>query len=392
MIFRKNIYSIAVTIIAILYINASYSQDNENNRINKKESDSLMLALHASIPIFSDIVTISKSPSSISIAKPTLKLPNKLYNTWNNKDIKINSDKAFNKNTTYVLPLINEETNHKFVFPYKGKVISPFGYRGRKVHAGTDIKLALNDEVFCAFDGEVRMAKRYSGYGNLVVVRHKNGLETCYGHLNSIKVKVNQEVKAGDLIGLGGRTGRATTTHLHFETRFLGDAFNSAKLLDYDNFTLKSDTLVIDKNTFIKSKNFKYKKNKRGKRIKVFYEDTTQEENTPVNTNTTIVYQEDEDSVEQKTVIEKRINNVNSIERTVDVADTKKDNSKATKTKKASKDRSTKKEKTRFYKVRSGDTLSKIARNNGIAVKDLCKINKINEDAILSLGKKIKLR
>ncbi|MFZ4740390.1 MAG: peptidoglycan DD-metalloendopeptidase family protein [Bacteroidales bacterium] len=390
MILSKNIISVVIVLIASLCLNANYAQDNENIKIEKRTSDTLSMAMHTSVPVFSDIVSISGAPTPLPIAKSTSKLPNKLYNTWNNKDIKVNSDKSFNKNTTYILPLINTETDHNFVFPYKGKVISPFGYRGRRVHAGTDIKLNLNDEVYCAFDGEVRMAKRYSGYGNLVVIRHKNGLETCYGHLNSIKVKINQEVKAGDLIGLGGRTGRASTTHLHFETRFLGDAFNSSKLLDYDNFSLKSDTLMIDKNTFIKSKNFKYKKNKRGKRIKVYYEDPTQEENTPVNTNTTIVYQEEEDSTESTSNVTKPVNNVDSI--ISDVANTNKISSKVSKTTKSVKEKSTKKEKTRFYKVRSGDTLSKIARNNGTTVKDICKINKINEDAVLSLGKKLKLK
>ncbi len=382
----------------------------------KKTADSLLLANYANLPVFSEITTIpdnsnaeaaaniaSASTSTntpiahiLPIAKPTSKLPTKLYNTWNNKDIKVNSDKTFNKNTTYILPLINNEADRKFVFPYKGKVISPFGYRGRRIHAGTDIKLNLNDEVYAAFDGEVRMAKRYSGYGNLIVIRHPNGLETCYGHLNKMKVKINQQVKAGDLIGLGGRTGRASTTHLHFETRFLGDAFNSAKLLDYDNFALRSDTLVIDRNTFIKSKNFKYKKNKRGKRVKVYFEDPSSEENTPVNTNTTIVYLEEADENGTTSIEEKPLGNVDSIYSNVDAASTnkltKKTAVKEAKTTKAVNEKKLKKEKPGFYKVRKGDTLSKIARNNGTSVKDLCKINKIDENAILSLGSKIKLK
>ncbi|MFZ4400451.1 MAG: peptidoglycan DD-metalloendopeptidase family protein [Bacteroidales bacterium] len=382
------------------------AQDNSLNRNEKKVNDSLLLAARTNLPVFSEITTITETPapnvssfvvpSANPVVKSTNKLPTKLYNTWNNKDIKVSNDKTFNKNTTYILPLINNDADRKFVFPYKGKVISPFGYRGRRIHAGTDIKLNLNDEVYAAFDGEVRMAKRYSGYGNLIVIRHPNGLETCYGHLNKMNVKINQEVKAGDLIGFGGRTGRASTTHLHFETRFLGDAFNSAKLLDYDNFALKSDTLVIDRNTFIKSKNFKYKKNKRGKRVKVYFEDPSSEENTPVNTNTTIVYQEEADANGTSLVEEKPVSNVDSIIRTVDVATNGKVNLKAAvkeaKTLKTTKENKIKKEKLKFYKVRSGDTLSKIARNNGTTVKDLCKINKINEDAVLSLGKKIKLK
>lgn len=199
------------------------------------------------------------------------------HSNWNNKDVKLRNEGLFDKNSKYTLPLIKEEES-PFVIPCNGKVISPFGYRGRRVHSGTDIKLNLNDEVYCAFDGVVRMAKRYSGYGNIVVVRHHNGLETLYGHLNKIKVKVNQKVKAGDVLGLGGRTGRATTTHLHFETRFLGDAFNSNKVIDYDNGKLLSDTLVITRNTFsLRKKNSSvdeddeviYVLNKHGKKVKV---------------------------------------------------------------------------------------------------------------------------
>ncbi len=413
MIFLKNIVSVALMLVASLCVNISYAQDANVNGTEKKTTDSLMLAMYKSFPVFSEITTITDNPTPASftsatpsksvstttsnrtIANINAKLPAKLYTTWNNKDIKLSSDRTFDKNTTYILPLVNE-TDHKFVIPYKGKVISPFGYRGKRVHAGTDIKLALNDEVYAAFDGEVRMAKKYSGYGNLVVIRHKNGLETCYGHLNKLEVKINQEVKAGDLIGLGGRTGRATTTHLHFETRFLGDAFNSAKLIDYNNYCLKSDTLVIDKNTFIKSKNFKYKKNKKGKRIKVYYEDPSNEENTPVNSNTTIVYQEEGElettiaSEETETVKEpiakaknkeKEIEKVKTNTKTKDKVKKEKEKTKTDKAKKPN-----------FYKVRSGDTLSEIARKNGTTVKDLCKINKIKEDAVLSLDKKLKLK
>jgi len=89
------------------------------------------------------------------------------------------------------------------------------------------------------------MAKSYSGYGKTVVVRHYNGLETVYAHLNKIKVKSGQEVKAGQLIGLGGRTGRATTEHLHFETRFLYEHFDASLMIDFATQKLKSDTLIL---------------------------------------------------------------------------------------------------------------------------------------------------
>ena len=137
---------------------------------------------------------------------------------------------------------------------------------------------------------------------------------------------------------------------------------------------MQVDLRVIDKNTFIKSKNFKYKKNKRGKRIKVYFEDPSEEENTPVNTNTTIVYQ-DEDG------------NTSSAVDSTFVYDPI-----PVKVKVVAKTKMQKPKKITAYKVKSGDTLSKIARNNGCTVKDICKLNKIAEDAVLSLGKKIKLK
>ena len=128
-----------------------------------------------------------------------------------------------------------------YFHPYKGKVISKFGPRSGRMHTGTDVKLKNGDTVYCAFDGKVRLARSFSGYGKMVLVRHKNGLETIYGHLKAINVKVNDTIKAGDVIGLGGRTGRATTDHLHFETRIFGDPFDSNKYIDFETFTLRSD-------------------------------------------------------------------------------------------------------------------------------------------------------
>ena len=132
-----------------------------------------------------------------------------------------------------------------FVSPIKGKVISGFGTARRPGHTGADVKLNSGDTVRCAFDGQVRLAKRFSGYGNLVLVRHNNGVETIYAHLSKICIKENQWLKAGDLIGLGGRTGRATTDHLHFETRLLGKAFNPEKLIDFGTGQLLCDTFYF---------------------------------------------------------------------------------------------------------------------------------------------------
>lgn len=173
---------------------------------------------------------------------------NILYkNRWDTLNIRIGRTDWTKISDTSILFLHNlHESN--FVFPYKGKVISKYGPRGGRFHAGMDIKLNHGDTVRSAFDGKIRIARAISGYGKLIVVRHNNGLETVYGHLSAYLVDVNQEVKAGQPIGLGGRTGRASTDHLHFETRILGEHFNPSKIIDFDNYALVGNHLALDKN------------------------------------------------------------------------------------------------------------------------------------------------
>lgn len=168
-----------------------------------------------------------------------------LYNhVWDNTNIRYKAPALPDKNDTVTI-VLKGEGDEAYVHPYKGKIISQFRTKRRRNHTGTDVKLNPRDSVYCAFDGKVRLARTYSGYGKLVLVRHNNGLETLYGHLSKINVEENQMVCAGDLIGLGGRTGRATTDHLHFETRIFGEPFDSEKYIDFDNFALKSDTLYL---------------------------------------------------------------------------------------------------------------------------------------------------
>lgn len=111
---------------------------------------------------------------------------------------------------------------------------SGFGPRWGQFHHGIDLGLSMGMPVFAAFDGIVRLARydRY-GYGYHVVLRHYNGLETLYAHLSKIECQVGQEVKAGDIIGLGGSTGRSTGPHLHFEVRYAGNTFNPEEIFDF---------------------------------------------------------------------------------------------------------------------------------------------------------------
>lgn len=132
-----------------------------------------------------------------------------------------------------------------FVCPRVGKVYSKFGYRRHRRHQGVDLPLPTGTPVNVAFDGRVRYSGYISGYGNLVIVRHENGLETFYGHLSKRLVEPQQWVRAGDVIGLGGSTGRSTGPHLHFETRYKGYAFDPQWIIDFENGELRKNVFVL---------------------------------------------------------------------------------------------------------------------------------------------------
>lgn len=136
-----------------------------------------------------------------------------------------------------------------------GHVISPYG--GKRRHAGVDIKTKANDEIVAAFDGIVTMSGPHYGYGNCIKIKHRYGFETLYSHQSKNFVKVGQKVKAGEVIGLTGRTGRATTEHLHFEIFFKGRRINPAVIFDHAQKNLQQVTLTLGKNGSITSKKSK---------------------------------------------------------------------------------------------------------------------------------------
>lgn len=187
------------------------------------------------------------------------------------------------------------------------RVTSPFGPRWRRMHNGLDVKVNIGDTIVAAFDGKVRIVKyERRGYGNYVVIRHNNGLETVYGHLSKQLVSINQTVKAGEPIGLGGNTGRSTGSHLHFETRFLGIAINPVYMFDFPRQDITADSYLFVKNR-------SSRKSSSG---------------SAIVSNGAIKY----------------------------------------------------------YKVKKGDSLSKIAVRNGVTVNALCKLNRITKTTILRPG------
>lgn len=156
------------------------------------------------------------------------------------------------KNATFELDLQGISKEH-WSYPLAGAhVISPFGGRGGRGHAGVDIKTKPNDQVVAAFDGIVVQSGPYFGYGNYIVIRHAYGFSTCYSHQSRNFVKAGDKVKAGQVIGLTGSTGRATTPHLHFEVRFKGRPINPNLLFDHASHQLRAKVLTLSRNGSVK--------------------------------------------------------------------------------------------------------------------------------------------
>ena len=224
-----------------------------------------------------------------------------LYPNWNNQYVHAYGNAIIPD--TYTIDLTG------FHMPTPStKITSPFGPRWRRMHNGLDLKVNIGDTIVAAFDGKVRIVKyERRGYGKYVVIRHDNGLETVYGHLSKQLVEENQLVKAGEVIGLGGNTGRSTGSHLHFETRFLGIAINPIYMFDFP----KQD-IVADTYTFRRTQ---------GSSKRAGSHDTQVADGT-----------------------------------------------------------------IRYHKVKSGDTLSRIAKLRGVSGSTLCKLNRIKPTTTLRIG------
>lgn len=228
-----------------------------------------------------------------------------LYPDWDNKRVH-----AFGN--TVVIPDTFRIDMTGFCMPTTNtKITSRFGPRRRRMHNGIDVKVYIGDTIRAAFGGKVRMVKyERRGYGKYVVIRHENGLETIYGHLSKQLVTEDQYVEAGEVIGLGGNTGRSTGSHLHFETRFLGQAINPALLFDFE----KQD-IVTDSYLFMKGKN-RYRRS-----------------------------------------------NSSAVASSGDV---------------------------QYYKVRRGDSLSRISKKTGVSIDRLCKLNGITRRTTLRINQVLK--
>lgn len=242
------------------------------------------------------------------------------------------------------LELSLAQLGEDFCYPYKGKLISNYGYRGRSMHTGVDLKAIPNDTIRAAMSGVVRMSKSYSGYGNIIVIRHYCAIETAYSHNSRNLVKVNDVVRAGDAIALAGRTGRATTEHLHFEVRVGGEHIDPNKLIDCANMTLRSGSL----NLALKS----------GKIVSTNSSDLTAEL-TPNHIAAT-------HPTPSTSVAEPQIH--------------------------ATQQRAEVSHDAQHHRIVKGDTLSKIARDYSTTVVRLCELNNISKTHILQLGVRIRVK
>lgn len=245
-----------------------------------------------------------------------------------------------------------------FHMPTPSRTInSPFGPRWHRLHAGIDLKVYTGDTIRSAFDGKVRIVRNEGyrkGYGLFVVIRHPNGLETLYGHLSKFLVKEDQIVRAGEPIGLGGNTGRSSGSHLHFETRILGEPINPALMFDFVNQDVTADFYTVRQ---AKSKGSKSSSSK------AIARQTTEEQTSQDFALVT----DDAATLGNEQTANENVTTSNRKER-----------------------QSAKSQRTSSYTIKNGDTLYKIAKQHGTTVSKLCKLNGLSEKSILHKGQTIK--
>jgi len=217
-----------------------FSQDEQDNEFLPSDIDSS--SYNGEIDLDS---TEFVNAEGLTIADTASYIPcQHLYQIWTDSLVNpYNVDLTAKTDTSYI-------DCRSFCIPMKNKITSDFGFRRWKFHYGIDIRVKVGDPVCAAFDGMVRISKRGRRFGNYIVLRHYNGFETVYGHLKKSMVKPNQLVKAGDIIALGGNTGHSTGPHLHLEFRYLGQPINPNDIVDFTNFSLRSDTFAICSSTF----------------------------------------------------------------------------------------------------------------------------------------------
>ena len=174
------------------------------------------------------------------------------YSIWDTRNINPYRMDGRQLKDTVDIRLYDPNSNREYNMPLeKTPITSHFGRRGGRWHYGTDIDLDTGDSIYAAFDGVIRINKwDGGGYGNYIVVRHYNGLETLYGHMSKAIAQPGQFVKAGELIGLGGSTGRSSGPHLHYEVRYQGNPLDPEHIYDFPDYLLKGESFKITSAVF----------------------------------------------------------------------------------------------------------------------------------------------
>ena len=300
---------------------------------------------------------------SIETSSPGVKILLFADNTWKYwKDPAVilkNDVFSDNWNTETAVPFLVEQkdlpekislwivdTLSDYRCPNPVKVYSPFGYRHRRRHQGVDLPLKTGDPVYAAFSGKVRLSKYYSGFGNLVIIRHENGLETFYAHLSKREVESGEWVEAGQEIGLGGSTGRSSGAHLHFETRYMGYAFDPEWLIDFETGTLRHRLFTLKRQY--------------------------------LDANSRYVPESDDEEIDIHDGDQKDYATQDSIAAAKKAAEEK-----------AAAERAA----AQYHKVRSGDTLSGIAQRYGTTVSKIIKLNPgLTTRTTLRIGRSIRVK
>ncbi len=246
----------------------SFEEDEENDEFEGEEFDSNIVVESGR---YWDFIRPTNLKFDTSFAPAQTH-----YNSWDTITVNPYKVDLIKMPDTVILKLIGNECG--FHPPAIGDITSNFGFRrwGRraKFHFGVDLRMDVGDPVYASFEGVIRIAKKSADYGYMVLIRHNNGLETLYAHFSQLLTYSGQYVKAGDIIGLAGSTGRSTGPHLHFEIRFKGEKIDPNRLVYFPSGSLLSDSLQIDQSCFkhlyviksakLKAKIPKYIKARRG--------------------------------------------------------------------------------------------------------------------------------
>ncbi|MFM7671965.1 MAG: peptidoglycan DD-metalloendopeptidase family protein [Bacteroidota bacterium] len=314
---------------------------------------------------------------------------------WIN-DVTFTYDNVRTVDLPEVTTILISQASEKFTPTWYGKLSSAYKWRWGRQHHGVDLGLKTGEPIYAAWDGVVRYAQwNNGGYGNCVVIRHKNGLETLYGHMSKLLVSPNQYVTSGDIIGLGGSTGHSSGPHLHFEIRYKDFSINPELIIDYDTRTLRLDTFQFVRAN-IKGTRYSGDINAAPSTVEPELVKTTE----PVKSDSIKTATPTAPITEQPKPIT-TVTPVTSTAKAGNESKTKvvppvKSNSKKTpptaKKELAKKKTPPTKKLPTTYTIKPGDTFTSIAKRTGVSIANLKKLNPKQKETLLMPGKNIRIR